>query len=52
MSMPLLWNRNGLAIDTCFTPGFGRDDLLLARAGQLERTRTWHERRPPTGDAG
>ena len=47
MSVPLVWNDAGLPIGTCFTAGFGRDDVLFALAGQLERARDWNERRPP-----
>jgi Asp-tRNA(Asn)/Glu-tRNA(Gln) amidotransferase A subunit family amidase len=47
MSVPLSWNDDGLPIGTCFTAGFGRDDLLFRLAGQLERARDWNLRRPP-----
>jgi amidase len=48
MSVPLVWNGDGLPIGTCFTAGFGRDDLLFRLAGQLERARDWNDRRPPS----
>lgn len=47
MSVPLVWNDAGLPIGTCFTAGFGRDDVLFALAGQLERARDWKGLRPP-----
>lgn len=47
MSVPLVWNDAGLPIGTCFTAGFGRDDVLFALAGQLERARDWNALRPP-----
>jgi Asp-tRNA(Asn)/Glu-tRNA(Gln) amidotransferase A subunit family amidase len=47
MSVPLVWNTDGLPIGTCFTAGFGRDGLLFRLAAQLEAARPWFHRRPP-----
>lgn len=47
MSVPLVWSEEGLPIGTQFAAPIGKDELLLALAGQLERARPWGERRPP-----
>ncbi len=47
ISLPLAWNQEGLPIGMMFSAAFGRDDLLLRLAAQLEQARPWHNRRPP-----
>jgi amidase len=46
-SVPLYWNSAGLPIGTQFVAGFGREDLLLRIASQLEQARPWKDRKPP-----
>jgi amidase len=47
ISLPLSWNAAGLPIGTQWVAPFGREDLLLRLASQLESARPWSTRRPP-----
>jgi amidase len=47
ISLPLYWNAAGLPIGTQLVAGYGREDVLLRVAAQLEQARPWAERRPP-----
>ena len=47
ISLPLSWNAAGLPIGTQWVAPFGREDLLLRLAGQIEAARPWAARRPP-----
>ena len=47
ISLPLFWNAAGLPIGTQWVAPFGKDDLLLRLAAQLEEARPWAQRRPP-----
>jgi amidase len=47
VSLPLHWNATGLPIGVQIVAGYGREDLLLAVAAQLEEALPWRERRPP-----
>ncbi len=47
MSMPLAFDpESGLPIGMQFSGGFGREDVLLRLAGQLERALPWTARKP------
>jgi amidase len=47
ISLPLHRNDSGLPIGTQLVARFGREDLLIAVAAQLERARPWAEVTPP-----
>jgi amidase len=47
ISLPLHWNASGLPIGVQLVAPWGREDLLLRVAGQLETARPWASRRPP-----
>jgi len=47
ISLPLSWNENGLPIGVQLVSAFGREDLLLRLAAQLERAQPWADRVPP-----
>jgi len=46
ISLPLHWNAAGLPIGTQLVAAFGREDLLIQVAAQLEQARPWKDRRP------
>jgi amidase len=46
-SVPLHWSETGLPIGTQLVAPFGREDLLIGVAAQLERARPWADRTPP-----
>ncbi|MGH8679410.1 MAG: amidase family protein, partial [Burkholderiales bacterium] len=46
-SLPLSWNREGLPIGIQLVAAYGREDLLIAVAAQLEQAAPWSQRRPP-----
>ncbi|MEX2293032.1 MAG: amidase family protein [Acidimicrobiales bacterium] len=47
ISLPLHWNAAGLPIGVQLVAAFGREDLLLRVAAQLETAQPWSARRPP-----
>jgi amidase len=47
ISLPLHWNDQGLPIGVQLVAPYGREDLLIAVAAQLEEALPWRDRRPP-----
>ena len=47
ISLPLHWNDDGLPIGVQLAAAYGREDLLIRVAAQLEEARPWVGRRPP-----
>jgi amidase len=49
ISLPLAVTGDGLPVGVQLVAGFGREEVLLRLAAQLERERPWRHRRPPLG---
>ena len=47
VSLPLHWNNDGLPIGVQLVAAYGRDDVLLRVAAQLEEAQPWADRLPP-----
>lgn len=47
ISLPLYWTDDGLPIGIQLVAPFGREDILIRVAAQLEQARPWAKRRPP-----
>jgi amidase len=46
ISLPLHWNDAGLPVGAQLIAAYGREDLLIRVASQLEQAAPWNERRP------
>jgi amidase len=46
----LHWTNDGIPVGIQLVAGYGREDLLIAIAAQLEEAMPWRDRRPVTGD--
>jgi amidase len=46
ISLPLNWSPSGLPIGSQLVAAYGREDLLIQVAAQLEQARPWAERLP------
>jgi amidase len=49
ISLPLHWNDAGLPIGVQLVAAYGREDVLLRVAAQLEQEKPWADRLPPVG---
>jgi amidase len=49
ISLPLHWNDAGLPIGVQLVSAYGREDLLVRIASQLEQARPWKDKHPPIG---
>jgi amidase len=47
ISLPLYWTADGLPIGVQLVAAYGREDLLVQVAAQLEAAQPWASRRPP-----
>src|SRR3954447_3041421 len=47
ISLPVGWTEGGLPIGVQLVAGYGREDVLLRVAAQLEQAQPWAHRRPP-----
>lgn len=47
ISLPLHWTPDGLPVGVHIVAGYGREDLLIRVASQLEQAQPWQGRRPP-----
>lgn len=47
LSLPLYWNSQNLPIGVQLVAAYGREDLLIRVASQIEQAAPWADRRPP-----
>jgi amidase len=52
ISLPLHWTADGLPVGVQLVAPFGREDLLIRVAAQVERARPWADRTPPVFASG
>ncbi|MGA2529189.1 MAG: amidase [Acidimicrobiales bacterium] len=50
VSLPLHWTSDGLPVGVQFVAGYGREDLLVRLASQIESAAPWCDRRPELSD--
>jgi amidase len=48
ISVPVHWNEVGLPVGAQLVAAYGREDVLLRAAAELEQAVPWRDRRPPT----
>jgi amidase len=51
VSLPLHWTPDGLPVGIQLVAAYGREDLLVRVASQLEQAAGWADRHPPLGSA-
>ncbi|MDJ0769998.1 MAG: amidase [Ilumatobacter sp.] len=51
INVPLHWNDAGLPIGVQLVAAYGREDLLIRVASQLEAAHAWAQRTPPAADS-
>ncbi len=47
ISLPLHWSEDGLPVGVHLMPAYGREDVLLSVAAQLEQAQPWIDKLPP-----
>ncbi|MEO3930609.1 amidase [Micromonosporaceae bacterium B7E4] len=52
ISLPLHWSADGMPIGVQLTAAYGREDVLIRVAAQLEAAMPWAEQRPPHSVSG
>ena len=52
ISLPLHWNEDGLPVGVQLVAPFGREDLLIRIAAQIEQAAPWADKTPPVFAAG